>query len=114
MGQANLQGGTYEGFIAKQLLLKNRTATLAGTETLTTLSEPLQLLDPGGAARNVDLPAEASSDGLCFIIVNTADAAEVITVRDDAAATVATLAQNEAAMVFCDGVSWRSLVGANT
>lgn len=68
--------------------------------------------DPGGAARNLDLPAEATSTGLVLFIANAADAAEVITIRNDAAATICTPTQNESAIVFCDGVSWRGLVGA--
>ena len=67
--------------------------------------------DPA-AARNLDLPAEADCAGIVLFIYNEANAAEVITIRDDAAATVCTPTQNESAIVFCDGVSWRGLVGA--
>ena len=68
--------------------------------------------DPGGAARNVDLPAEAASKGAVLFIANAADAAEVITIRNDAAGTICTPTQNETAVCFCDGTSWRGLVGA--
>lgn len=67
----------------------------------------LLFLDPGGAGRNVDLPAEADSKGLFFIIVNTADAAEALTIRNDAAGTVGSVTQNEAAFCVCDGTTWR-------
>jgi hypothetical protein len=67
--------------------------------------------DPA-AARNLDLPAEADNAGVVLFIANTANAAEVITIRDDAAGTVCTPTQAESAMVWCDGVSWRGLVGA--
>ena len=70
--------------------------------------------DPGGGARNLDLPAEASSRGAVLYVANAADAAEVITIRDDAAATICTPTQGETAVVFCDGTSWRGLVGAAT
>ena len=62
--------------------------------------------DPA-AARNLDLPAEADNAGIVLYIHNEANAAEVITIRDDAAATICTPTQNESAIVWCDGVSWR-------
>jgi hypothetical protein len=67
--------------------------------------------DPA-AARNLDLPAEADNAGVVLFIANTANAAEVITIRDDAAGTVCTPTQAQSAMVWCDGVSWRGLVGS--
>ena len=67
--------------------------------------------DPA-AARNLDLPAEADNAGIVLFIANTANAAEVITIRDDGAGTVCTPTQAESAIVFCDGVSWRGIVGA--
>ena len=70
--------------------------------------------DPA-AARNLDLPPEADNVGNILFIANTANAAEVITIRDDAGAiTICTPTQGESAVVFCDGVSWRGLVGAAT
>jgi hypothetical protein len=68
--------------------------------------------DPA-AARNLDLPAEADNAGVVLFIHNAANAAEVITIRDDAAGTVCTPTQSESAIVFCDGVSWRGLVGSS-
>lgn len=88
--------------------------TLSATKVLITSDPTIQMLDPGGAARNVDLPAEEDSLGLVFIISNEADAAEIITIRNDAAATIATPTQGESAIVWCDGTSWRGLVGADT
>ena len=71
--------------------------------------------DPGGAGRNVDLPAEASSSGLAFEIYNTADAAEDLTVRDDSGTqTIAIIGQNEGGLVRCNGSAWRGIVGGNT
>lgn len=64
------------------------------------------------AARNVDLPPEESSAGALLFIANRADAAEVITIRNDAGGTICTPTQNESAVVWCDGVSWYGLVGA--
>jgi len=89
------------------------TETLSGNRTLLITDYMLQFIDPDGA-RTITLPAEASSAGLVFIIANAAGGAEDITVQDDAPATVVTIGQNESAMVFCDGVTWFGMVGANT
>jgi hypothetical protein len=67
--------------------------------------------DPA-AARNLDLPAEADCAGIVLFIYNSANAAEVITIRDDGGGTICTPTQAESAIVFCDGVSWRGLVGS--
>lgn len=69
--------------------------------------------DPG-AARNVDLPAEAACAGSIVFISNEANAAEVITIRDDGGGTIVTPTQNEAAILWCDGTSWYGLVGASS
>ncbi len=83
--------------------------TLAADKTMAASDDFLQVLDPGGAGRNVDLPAEA--EGLAYAIVNTADAAETLTVREDAGATtIATVAQNERAICYCDGPTWHGFV----
>ena len=80
--------------------------TLAANKTLTGSDATFQHLDPGGSARDVTLPAEATSTGRAFRILNTADAAENLVVKDDGASTVVTISQNEAAWVVCDGTSW--------
>lgn len=91
--------------------------TLAGGRVITAVEvERYQAMafDPGGAGRNVDLPAEESSTGVLLMISNTADAAEVLTIRNDAGGTIVTPTQNEAALVWCDGVRWYGLVGAQS
>ena len=69
--------------------------------------------DPA-AARNLDLPAEADCAGIALFIHNAANAAEIITIRDDGGGTICTPTEAESAYVWCDGVSWRGLVGAAT
>ena len=81
------------------------TEELSENKTLVVTDYMLQFIDPAGA-REVILPAEASSAGLMFIIVNTANAAETITVKDDAGGTVATVAKDYRAICFCDGTTW--------
>lgn len=80
--------------------------TLAANLTLTDQYRQILRLDPGGSARDVTLPAEETSNGLAFEIVNTADAAENLVVKNDAGGTVVTISQNEKATVVCDGTTW--------
>ena len=80
-------------------------STLTGNLTLTTASQNFQKIDPNGA-RDVVLPAEASSNGMWFTITNVAGGAEDISVKDDGGATIVTISQNEQATVICDGTSW--------
>lgn len=85
------------------------TETLTGAKTLVATDAKIQILDPGGAARNVDLPDLANTIGFGeFIIQNSADAAEVITVRDAANsnATVGTPTQNEGIRCIWTGTAW--------
>jgi len=86
------------------------TRTLGAALSLVAKDTCLQFIDPGGAARTITLPAEADSKGKIFIIMNTADAAEILTIQDDTPATVVTPTQNECAVVFCDGTTWRGFV----
>lgn len=91
--------------------------TLSGARVITHAEvEQYQAMafDPGGAGRNVDLPAEGVCAGVYLYISNTADAAEVLTIRNDAGSTIVTPTQNEAAMVWCDGVRWYGMVGAQS
>lgn len=91
------------------------TETLSGTKTMTHDDKQVQFLDPGGAGRTVLLPEEEESAGLMLLIVNTADMAEALTVKDDASGTtVASIAQNEQATFICNGTAWRASVGTST
>jgi hypothetical protein len=113
MGKVNLEGGTMSDVFQKITRFGSMTQALGADITLTANHPTLLFLDPGGSARNLTLPAEADADGMMFIVVNTADAAEVISVLDDAAATLTpdiTFTQNEIALLFCDGTSWRGAV----
>ena len=109
----NLGGGRMKDVFVGPTRWSNVTMTLAADLTLTADSPTLLFIDPG-AARNVVLPAEADSDGLFFIIVNTASTGYTITIQDDTPATVCTPDQNETALVFCDGTTWEGMVGANS
>lgn len=90
--------------------------TLGGTLTMDADMPPIVAIDPGGAARTVLLPAEAK--GLWFLLVNTADAAEALTVKEDSnTTTIVTLAQDKTALVFCaanetGALEWRAILTA--
>jgi hypothetical protein len=83
--------------------------TLSGARTVTFADANILRLDPGGAARDVTLPAEANSAGVVYKIINAADAAENLVIKDDGASTVATINQNEMCEVACDGSAWSLL-----
>lgn len=85
--------------------------TLGAAKTLQTDDVVSHWLDPGGAGRDVNLPAEASSAGLIFIVVNTADAAENLTVKDDGGSTVGVVGQAEMGFFICNGTVWRHFTG---
>lgn len=76
------------------------------------------VLDPGGAARNVDLPATTNMAGHSVTIINSADAAEALTVRLTAGgATIGTIDQSENATFICYSAtagSWVAQVGKAT
>lgn len=71
--------------------------TLAAAVTLDVTYPSLLGLDPGGAARDVTLDAPV---GQVRLIVNKADAAENLVVKNAAAATIATLNQNETGLFY--------------
>ena len=87
--------------------------TLSDTKKLTPQDAQFQLLDANGG-NNCDLPAEEASQGLWFVIKNTAGGAEDLVVRDDGAVTIDTLGKNEFGIFVCDGSSWTSAIGQVT
>ena len=92
------------------------TETLANHRVITAaevVANPIVAFDPGGAARNVDLPVTTALAGVQFTIVNTADDAEPLTVRlTGAGATVATIEQSEHAVFTCYAATAGAWVGA--
>jgi hypothetical protein len=95
----------YDPVIVKGLKGGVHIQTLAGATTLDRDMGLLSFLDPGGATRVLTLPA--AELGLLFIITNTADAAEDLTISDPLGpATRGTISQNEVGIVYSDGVRW--------
>ena len=113
MSRLNLRGSTAANFkILKELMLSKNVETLSATRALAADEPIVQWLDPGGAARDLLLPPEADADEQLFIIVNTANAAENLVVKDDSdTATILTIGQFEMGIVVCNGSAWRGMVG---
>lgn len=63
-------------------------------------------LDPGGAHRDITLPAVATNEGVEFHIVNAADNAENLVVKNVGGDTIATINQNDSARIYCTGAAW--------
>lgn len=64
-------------------------------------------LDPGGASRNVLLWSEADCKGGWVLIINRADAAENLVVKDSTnTTTLGTINQNRAGLFECNGTAW--------
>lgn len=105
----------YKAFI-RELFVKRSKIVLGGTYALNADGEPfVQYLDANGSARNVKLPVAATNSGKVMLIVNVSAGANTITLQDDggnAFSPAITVAQNKAVLVFCDGTTWRALVGA--
>ena len=127
---SNTMGNKYESSNAE---------TLSGAKTLAVTDAKFQFLDPGGSGRNVDLPdmrtlttdinsegtGDAGTDryvdtqGGFFVISNTADAAEVITVRgwngSTTTGTIMTPTQNETAVCYWTGATngWIGIAGSD-
>ena len=90
-------------------------ATLAGAHTLTLASGQFQVLDPGGAHRDVTLATVAKhDDGYFALIANSANAAENLVVKDAAAATIGTVNQSEAGLFYVDEAGAWALFGMST
>ena len=83
--------------------------TLTGDRVVTFSDANILRFDPGGSARDVTLPAEADCAGVVYEIINAANASENLVIKNDAAATVATINQNERAKLSCDGTTWTLL-----
>lgn len=88
------------------------TVTLSGNGTVSDEFPWLLKFDPGGSSRDITLPLDATRVGALRVIVNAADAAENLVVKDDnssGAVTVCTINQNEAAVIV-QGATAHNLV----
>ena len=87
----------------------SNTETLAATKSLTLNDARHQVLDPGGAGRTVNLPAETA--GAEVIIQNAADAAEDLTIKEDTSTTTIVVAgQDEDVYITSNGSGWTAIL----
>jgi hypothetical protein len=114
MSGGNWEHGTLRAFVMEQIKYRPVSETLLANKTLVVKHPPLQFLNPSGADRDVTLPAEADSEGLMFMIVSMADSLENLTIKNDSAATVGIIGQNEVGILVCNGTTWKSMITGNT
>ncbi len=88
------------------------TEELSGNKTITADYPPVLILDPANATRDVTLPAEASSKGLMFFILNNGSGSEILVIKDDGGSTIITLDFPDNGWVYCDGTTWRGIVSS--
>lgn len=82
--------------------------TLAGNRTLTATevrTYGIWAFDPGGAARDLVVPAATSCTGEILMVTNTADADETITVKVGST-EVCQVAEGQCVLLFCTGSVW--------
>jgi len=95
--------------VGQNKLTIDRRVLTADNLVLDADSPHLISLDPGGAGRDILLPPEAP--GLFFFIMNWADAAETLTVKDDSdTTTIGAVAQGKMGIFVCDGTNWAGVV----
>jgi hypothetical protein len=78
--------------------------TLAGDRTLLLTDAHWQRLDPGGALRNVTLPAV--TEGLWFHLTNEPSSGFNLVVKNPATATLVTLGEGESCFAVCNASAW--------
>lgn len=104
----------YDSVLGSGMMLSSVIMTLAADLTLTAASitdaPKWWVLDPGGAARKVLLPAAAAGlRGHFILITNAADADEELNVRDSADAVLfGDLERYGGCLAICDGTNWHT------
>lgn len=108
-------GAVTEGkqvFAGKKIWLdrKINVTTLTGATTIYKDTRQVLKMDPGGASRNVTLPAVEDCEGFELFIINGADQAENLVIKNAGATTIVTIGQDQAGFVYCDGGAWYGFV----
>ena len=80
--------------------------TLSGTLALTDQYPTITKFDPDGSSRDVTLEAVGTSEGKLRWIINGADGAENLVVKNAGGSTIGTVNQNESGIFYCDGATW--------
>lgn len=82
--------------------------TLAGAKTLTTRSSMIQVLDPDGSDRVVNLPAV--KDGMVFWIANSGSSNNLTVTKPDA--STISVANGTGLMIASDDSNWHQVIKA--
>lgn len=116
MRQDNYAGFFERATFRNLLRLQTDVRVLTGNVVIGKENAPLLSFDANGASRNVDFPApDAELEGALFIINNLSSTLVDLTVRNSAAATILTVSQAEAGMVFyAGGITYGRLIGTIT
>lgn len=114
MSRVNLEGSRIEeSVLAKGIKFGIQTETRAAAWTKDRDDAFMSVVTLTGATRIMTLPT--AELGLAFLVYNASASALDITVNNPAAATVGTISQNEAGLIYSDGTNWYvSLVGTST
>lgn len=104
--QQDLHNGKFFNAELKSARFSHIRRVLQGPLDITLNGAIVNFLDPNGAGRNVNLPV--LEEGL-FYVVSNIGAAFSLTVRDQLAATVATVAPGQTVLVFASKTEWRGL-----
>ena len=89
------------------------TAVADADTTLTVDTTPMIRMTPTANPRKLILPLETLSAGLMYYVTNLAAMTNGIQVRDNGDAnTIITIPAAKAGIVWCDGTTWRGIVGA--
>ena len=113
MSRQNSEDAEFWRPLIKQgMKFASQTIVLAADNYAIDIDQPPVLwIDPAGS-KDVLLPLATTAKFLFFVIINTADAAENLTVKDVAeAGTITVIGQNEIGVYFCDGATWRGFTG---
>jgi hypothetical protein len=96
--------------VARHFQFKNgvNVEAITANKTLTYSDGMFQVLNPD-AAHDLILPFE--KDGSAFFVKNESGSFS-LTVKDDGASTIATIAAGEGCILVCDGTAWKLLIKA--
>ncbi len=89
------------------------TAVADADTTLTVDTNPMIRMTPTVNPRKLIMPLETLSAGLTYYVTNLAAATNGIQVMDSTnVTTIITIPATKAGIVWCDGTTWRGIVGA--
>jgi hypothetical protein len=120
-GKVKVSGGALDFANGQVIDMGDATVVLTrnpGTPVGTSLVSNVLFVDPNQGTPGtevLELPPEADCNGLVLYIINTADAADAIDVKDDAGSDpvngAVTIGENEIGMVACNGTAWFAVSG---